>query len=113
MSRRRRRPTGVPGEPEPDPTPLGEALAAVGSELGLADPRVVGLLADRWPEVVGEAVAGQARLRALRGDVLTIAVDSGAWATQLRYLHDDLLARIAGIVGDGVVREVRVVVEPR
>lgn len=113
MTRSRRKPTGVPGEPEPDPTRLGEALAAVGSEFGLADPQVVGTLADRWPEVVGDAVAGQARLRALRGHVLTIAVDSGAWATQLRYLHDDMIARIAGIVGDGVVREVRVVVEPR
>lgn len=111
--RHRRKPTGVPGEPEPDPTRLGDALAAVGDELGLADPRVVGALARRWPEVVGEAVAGQARLRSMRGDVVTIAVDSGAWATQLRYLHDDLLARIAGIVGAGVVREVRVVVEPR
>ena len=111
--RRRRTPTGVPGEPEPDPTRLGDALAAVGGEFGLADPQVVGVLARRWPEVVGEAVAGQARLRSMRGDVVTIAVDSGAWATQLRYLHDDMLARIAGIVGEGVVREVRVVVEPR
>ena len=110
---RRRRPTGVPGEPEPDPTRLADALAAIGNELGLADPRVVGTLAARWSEVVGDAVAGQARLRSLRGDVLTIAVDSGAWATQLRYLQDDMLARIAGIVGAGVVREVRVVVEPR
>ena len=103
----------MPGEPEPDPVRLGDALAAIGDELGLADPRVVGILAGRWPEVVGVAVAGQARLRSLRGDVLTIAVDSGAWATQLRYLHDDLLRRIAGLVGDGVIREVRVVVEPR
>jgi predicted nucleic acid-binding Zn ribbon protein len=110
---RRRKPTGVPGEPEPDPTRLGDALAAIGNELGLADPRVVGTLAARWPEVVGEAVAGQARLRSLRGDVLTIAVDSGAWATQLRYLHDDLLRRIAAMVGEGLVRDVRVVVEPR
>ena len=111
--RRRPKPTGVPGEPEPDPTRLGDALAAIGGELGLTDPRVVGTLAERWPEVVGDAVAGQARLRSMRGDVVTIAVDSGAWATQLRYLHEDLLARIAAIVGPGVVREVRVVVEPR
>jgi hypothetical protein len=109
---RRRRPSGVPGE-EPDPVRVGDALAAIGEELGLADPTVVGALAGRWSEVVGEAVAAQARLRSLRGDVLTIAVDSGAWATQLRYLESDLLERIAAIVGIGVVREVRVVVEPR
>lgn len=109
---RYRTPSGVPGE-EPEPTRLADALTAIGEELGLADPRVVGTLAGRWAEVVGPAVAGQARLRSLRGDVLTIAVDSGAWATQLRYLQGDLLERIAGMVGPDVVREVRVVVEPR
>lgn len=109
---RRRTPSGVPGE-EPEPTRLAAALAAVSDELGLADPHVVGTLVNRWPEVVGEAIAGQARLRSLRGDVLTIAVDSGAWATQLRYLQADLLEQIAGMVGRDVVREVRVVVEPR
>ncbi len=112
MVRRRYRPRGVPGE-EPDPVPLGEALAAIGAELGLADPGVVGTLAAQWAELVGPALATSARLRALRGDVLTVAVDSGAWATQLRYLERALLDRIAELVGVGVVREVRVVVEPR
>ena len=110
--RRRFRPRGVPGE-ETDPVAIGEALAAIGSELGLADPGVVSTLADRWGELVGPALAGSARLRALRGDVITVAVDSGAWATQIRYLERELLDRIAELVGVGVVREVRVVVEPR
>lgn len=110
--RRRFRPRGVPGE-EPDPVPVGEALAAIGHELGLADPGVVGTLADQWSELVGPALAGNARLRALRGDVITVAVDSGGWATQIRYLERALLDRIADLVGAGVVREVRVVVEPR
>ena len=112
MVRRRFRPRGVPGE-EPDPVPVGEALAEIGAELGLADPGVVGTLAREWSDVVGPALAGSARLRALRGDVLTVAVDSGAWATQLRYLERQLLDRIGDLVGTGVVREVRVVVEPR
>lgn len=110
--RRRFRATGVPGE-EPEPVAVGDALAAIGSELGLADPAIVGALAREWPELVGPALAGQARLRSFRGSVVTVAVDSGAWATQLRYLEHDLLERIAERVGPGVVRELRVVVEPR
>jgi predicted nucleic acid-binding Zn ribbon protein len=102
----------LPGE-STDPMAVGEALAEVGAELGLADPLVVGVLAERWPDIVGTNIAGNARLRALRGATLTIAVDSGAWATQLRYLESDVLARIAAIVGDGVVEQVRVVVTPR
>ena len=110
--RRSGRPTGVPGEPT-DPVPVGDALAAVSAELGLADPGVVGALVDRWPEVVGSAIAENARLRAVRGSTLTIAVESGAWATELRYLESEVLARVATIVGDGVIDTVRVVVAPR
>jgi predicted nucleic acid-binding Zn ribbon protein len=109
-SRRRRH--GVPGEPL-DPVPVGDALAAVSAELGLADPGVVGALTARWSEIVGDAIATHATLRAIRGATLTIAVDSGAWASQLRYLEADILARVATIVGDGVVDTVRVVVVPR
>jgi len=110
--RRSRRPTGVPGEPT-DPVPVGDALAAVSAELGLADPGVVGALVDRWAEVVGSAIAQNSRLRAVRGSTLTIAVESGAWATELRYLETEILARVATIVGDGVIDAVRVVVAPR
>jgi predicted nucleic acid-binding Zn ribbon protein len=101
----------VPGEPV-DPTPLTEALAEVGADLGLADPGVVGVLSARWSEVVGPAIAPNARLRALRGSTLTIAVETGAWATQLRYLEDALLARIDAMIGTGVVEHVRVIVAP-
>jgi predicted nucleic acid-binding Zn ribbon protein len=93
--------------------PLADALAAVGADLGLADPGVVAILARRWPEIVGPAIAPNARLRSLRGTTLTIAVESGAWATQLRYLETEMLTRISAIVGDGVIDGVRVVVAPR
>ena len=44
---------------------------------------------------------------------ITVVVDSGAWATQIRYLERELLDRIAELVGVDVVREVRVTVAPR
>ena len=112
-SRRRGRwARGVPGEPA-EPTPLGEALAAVGSDLGLADPVLIGVLNDRWADIVGPGIAPNARLRSLRGSTLTIAVETGAWATQLRYLESEIVARIAAIVGNDVIDDVRVVVAPR
>lgn len=39
---------------------------------------------------------------------LTVQADSTAWATQLRLLQRQLLAKIAAGVGDGVVKRLRV-----
>ena len=108
----RGRRSGVPGEPV-DPVPLADALAEVGADLGLADPGVIGVLAERWADIVGPAIAPNARLRSLRGSTLTIAVETGAWATQLRYLESEMLARIAALVGSDAIDTVRVVVVAR
>jgi predicted nucleic acid-binding Zn ribbon protein len=106
----RGRPDGVPGE-EREPTSLGDAVAAVGAELGLPSPHALDALSGRWSELVGPALAAHARVRSLRAGVLTIAVDDAPWATELRYLHDQLRARFDEVMGADVVREVRVVVE--
>ena len=106
----RDRPDGVPGE-DREPLVLGEALAAVGAELGLPSLRALDALSERWPELVGPALAAHARVRSLRAGVLTIAVDDSPWATELRYLHDQLRSRFDEVMGAEVVREVRVVVE--
>lgn len=110
--RRARRPTGVPGEEE-DLVPVADPLAAVSSELGLPDPTSFGALADRWADIVGAAIAPHARVRSLRGGVLTIAVDAPPWATELRYLEDTLRTRVNDVTGGNAVRVVRVVVDPR
>jgi predicted nucleic acid-binding Zn ribbon protein len=101
----------VPGETR-DPIEMAEALDAVGDDLGMAGAGALGMLTQRWPEVVGDAIAEHAELRALRDGVLTIAVDGPEWATQLRYLGDDVRARVTDLVGADLVREVRVVVVP-
>ena len=90
---------------------LGDAVAAVGAELGLPSREALDALSGQWPELVGAALSAHARVRSLRAGVLTIAVDDAPWATELRYLHDQLQARFDEVMGVGVVREVRVVVE--
>ena len=105
MSPRRR------AKPDDPPTSLADALRDVGAELGLPEPGLVGVLTERWVEVVGDAVAAHARPRDLRDGTLTIAVDAAPWATQLRYLEADICARFAAITGRDAIRRVRVVVE--
>jgi predicted nucleic acid-binding Zn ribbon protein len=101
-----------PGDERDSPTRLGDALRAVGNELGLPAPDLVASLVERWPDVVGTTVAAHARPRSIRDGVLTVAVDAPPWATQLRYLENDIRVRLREISGRDTVTTVRIVVEP-
>lgn len=71
-------------------------------------------LVHRWPEVVGEGVAGRSQPRYLRRGVLVVEVKSAAWSHQLTLLKDDVLGAIARVVPTLSVRELRFqVVVPR
>lgn len=45
----------------------------------------------------------------LNDGVLTVSAESTAWATQLRMVQAQLLAKIAAAVGDGVVKSLKIV----
>jgi predicted nucleic acid-binding Zn ribbon protein len=89
---------------------LQESLAEVAADLRLDDPATVRGVLKGWATAVGEAVAAHARPRTLRDGVLSVEVDSPEWATQLRYLEEDILRRLGRTVRPGVVRSIRVVV---
>ena len=91
-----------------EPVRLADALAAVGSELGLPPGNAHGDLDAHWHEVVGDDVAAHARLVSVRDGVLTVAVDDPIWATQLRYLETAVLERATAVVGVGLVTSLRV-----
>jgi predicted nucleic acid-binding Zn ribbon protein len=77
----------VPKEPER----LGDVLGEVARGLGLPDPKAIESIARAWPTLVGEAIGTHSRPRSLRDGVLTVAVDSPVWGTQLRYLESDVV----------------------
>jgi predicted nucleic acid-binding Zn ribbon protein len=62
----------------------------------------------RWSEVVGAQIAEHAQPTTLRDGVLTISAESTAWATQLRMVQAQVLAKIAAAVGDRVVTSLRI-----
>ena len=95
-----------PGSPEP--RRLGDSLRAVSRELGLPDPAAFDAVIEAWPGAVGAAVSAHARPRHLRDGVVTVEVDDGTWATQLRYLETEIVTRLAG--AGAVVTGLRVVV---
>jgi predicted nucleic acid-binding Zn ribbon protein len=93
-----------------EPVPLGEAVAAVGRELGMPAPDALAKLSGAWPEIVGDAVVAHAIVRSVRDGVCTIAVDGPGWATQLRYAEQQIVERANRCCGPGVVTAIRVVV---
>ena len=57
----------------------------------------------QWPKVVGSQISEHATPTGLRDGVLSVSAESTAWATQLRIIQNQVLAKIAAEVGDGVV----------
>lgn len=103
----RRRWSG-PGPDQRDPQPLGRAARDLAKTRGWS-PRVAeGTVFAQWAEVVGEQIAEHAQPSALREGVLSVTAESTAWATQLRMVQSQLLAKIAAAVGDGVVTSLRI-----
>jgi predicted nucleic acid-binding Zn ribbon protein len=103
----RRRWSG-PGPDGRDPQPLGRAASELTSARGWS-PRVAeGTVFAQWPQVVGDQIAEHAQPTALRDGVLSISAESTAWATQLRMVQAQVLAKIAAAVGDGVVKSLRI-----
>jgi len=92
------------------PRRLGEALSEVAADLNLDDPDDVASVMSAWPEAVGEAIAAHVRPRRLQDGELLVEVDAPVWATQLRYLEEDVLRRLGRKVRPGVVKSIRPVV---
>jgi predicted nucleic acid-binding Zn ribbon protein len=103
----RRRWSG-PGPDARDPQPLGGATRDLAKKQGWS-PRVAeGAVFGRWPTVVGSEIADHAMPTTLRDGVLSVTAESTAWATQLRLIQSQVLAKIAAEVGDGVVTSLKI-----
>jgi predicted nucleic acid-binding Zn ribbon protein len=101
------KPSAVPRS-ERGPHPVSESLERVTKRIGAPRTTVLTLVFARWEQVVGPEVAAHAEPRSLRDGVLVIAVDQPAWATQLRFLGADLLARVKEATGCSDVAEIQV-----
>ncbi|NLE78624.1 MAG: DUF721 family protein [Rhodococcus sp.] len=106
-SRRRRGWSGA-GPDDRDPQPLGALANAISKQRGWTGHVSEGTVIGRWAQVVGEDIAAHAEPTSLRDGVLSISAESTAWATQLRMMQSNILAKIAAAVGDGVVKSLKI-----
>ncbi|MDQ3760676.1 MAG: DciA family protein [Actinomycetota bacterium] len=107
VSRRRRGWSGARPD-DRDPQPLGRLASRLVADRGWSDRVAAGVVFGRWAQLVGAEVAEHAQPVSLREGELTVRASSTAWATQLRLLQRQLIARITAGVGPGVVTRLRV-----
>lgn len=76
-----------------EPLALGDVLETAGEHKRSPYPPPVDLVL--WARLAGAAIARRSEPRTLRDGVLTVQVTSSAWAQELTFLHDSLLAKLA------------------
>ncbi|MBF6328771.1 DUF721 family protein [Nocardia transvalensis] len=93
---------------ERDPQLLSSLAGALARSRGWSGKVAEGMVFGRWASVVGEDIAAHANPVSLTDGVLSIQAESTAWATQLRMLQAQILAKITAAVGQGVVTSVKI-----
>lgn len=103
-----RRSWSGPGPDARDPQPLGRVARDLAKKRGWSAHVAEGMVFGQWVAVVGQQIADHASPTALNDGVLSVTAESTAWATQLRIIQAQLLARIAAAVGNGVVTSLKI-----
>lgn len=108
------------GPDERDPQLLSAAIPRMIEDRGWTIPAAVGGVMGRWGEIVGGHIAAHCTPVEFNGGVLTVRTDSAAWATELRMLAPQLLAKLNAELGtsrrasggpdpEGAIAQLRVV----
>lgn len=103
-----RRSWSGPGPDIRDPQPLGRLTRDLAKKRGWSGRVAEGTVLGHWAAVVGQQIADHATPTALNDGVLSVAAESTAWATQLRMIQAQLLAKIATAVSNGVVTSLKI-----
>ncbi|OBB68487.1 DUF721 family protein [Mycobacterium sp. 852014-50255_SCH5639931] len=103
-----RRSWSGPGPDVRDPQPLGRLARDLAKKRGWSTQVAEGTVLGNWSSVVGQQIADHATATALNDGVLSVTAESTAWATQLRMVQSQLLAKIAAAVGNGVVTSLKI-----
>jgi predicted nucleic acid-binding Zn ribbon protein len=105
---RRKRPRKQSSSTGGDLEPLGAALDDVITSEGWVKDIAVQAVFGRWAAIVGPEIAQHSHPEKLAGKVLIVRADSTAWATSLRTIAAQLVARLNDELGQGEVERVRI-----
>jgi len=88
--------------------PLSEVVGEVAVNRGWQGRMSLHLLQVRWAELAGDINALHSQPVALKDKIVTVAADSSTWASALRLIAPQLVARLNQALGDGAVTAVDV-----
>jgi predicted nucleic acid-binding Zn ribbon protein len=91
-----------------DPKPLGDALEKLVDTKGWTTDLSIRALLARWPALVGPTNAAHSWPESYAETVLTVRTESTVWATSLRTMAPQLVAKLNEQLGDGTVTRVTV-----
>lgn len=103
----------LPNREPPEPSAIRDSLDRVAASLGISDSAAFSTIFLSWQTIVGESLAAHVKPRRFHNGVLVVEVEEPAWATQVRWLGEDLRHRIGEAVGDEVIKGIEVVVRVR
>ncbi len=92
------------------PERVGSALGSLVARRGWQHRLDGATVWSRWPEIVGEDLAGRCEPARLHDGVLTVRAESSQWAAQLRYLTTTLQDRTNSALAQYRVKRVEIVV---
>ncbi|MQY05272.1 DUF721 domain-containing protein [Actinomadura macrotermitis] len=92
-----------------DPQAFGSAIRELMAARGWEQRAAVGGVFGNWPGIVGPELAEHTKPDRFEDGELTVVADSTTWATQLRLLRTQLMRRLNEELGQGTVKQVKVV----
>lgn len=85
-----------------EPAPLSDMLNSVMRRFRSANVDVVSGVFGQWRQVVGDSIADNVTPVRIEDKKLTLEVTDQAWATQLRFLEQELLHTLRTHFGDAI-----------
>ena len=87
---------------------VGDVVSQVASDQGWQSKISLHVLKVRWPELAGDVNAQHSQPVALDGAIVQVTADSSTWASALKLIAPQLVAKINQALGDGSVSAVTI-----
>jgi hypothetical protein len=93
-----------------DPVSIGDVVDRLMQEGAFSRGMPIATLMSRWPELVGERLAGATEPVSLERGVLVVRASDGPWGAQATFLADAIRTKADEALGGDQVASIRVVV---
>lgn len=91
-----------------DPQPVGNVLNGFIAQRGWRTHLSLRAILTRWPELIGPINAEHCQPEAFTDGVLRVRAESTTWATAMRSMAPQLVAKLNAELGDGAVKRIDV-----